>query len=89
MHRCTISRYVIALCLFGGFTAAPAYAQNDGAQLPSEAACNAVRERVQLALGQADRALQSENNQDVELWSGIASNYAEVFSSFCAGVAPE
>ena len=73
------------MILIATFCAAPAIAQNQSAQLPSEAACNAVRERVQLALAQADRALQADNTDDVDRWSGIASNYAEVYASFCAG----
>jgi hypothetical protein len=51
--------------------------------LPSEAACNAVLERVQLALAQADRALQAENNDDAALWSAIAASYSEVYAAFC------
>ncbi len=77
------------LILLAALAASPALAQNQGTQLPSEAACNAVRERVQLALGQADRALQAENNENVELWSSIASNYAEVYAGFCGDIAPE
>lgn len=64
--------------------ATPAIAQNQNAQLPSDTACNAVMERVQLALAQADQALQSENSAEVETWSAIAANYAGVYASFCA-----
>ena len=70
--------------------AAPATAQDaDDGKLPSAAACGAVLDRVQLALAQADRALQTENPADVERWSAIAANYAEVHASFCGGSAAE
>ena len=74
------------LILTAALTALPALAQSQEAgQLPGEAACSAVRERVQLALGQADRALQAENHDDAERWSSVAANYAQVYAAFCGG----
>jgi hypothetical protein len=74
------------LILTLALAASPALAQQPGAQLPDQAACNAVRERVQLALGQADRALQAENTEDVQHWSTVAANYSTVYAAFCGAV---
>jgi hypothetical protein len=41
---------------------------------------------VQLALGQADRALQAENTEDVQHWSTVAANYSTVYAAFCDAV---
>ena len=46
--------------------------------LPSDEACNAVRERAQMALARADQALQAENPADVEHWTAIAANYSTI-----------
>jgi hypothetical protein len=62
--------------------ASPALAQEEG-RIPSEAACNAVRDRVQIALAQADRALQADNHADAERWSAIGANYATIHAAFC------
>ena len=72
------------LILVAALAASPALAQvPQENQLPSENACTAVLDRVQLALAQADRALQAENHDDAERWSGIAANYAQVYAAFC------
>ncbi len=74
------------ITLIAILAAAPAVAQQQqegNGSLPSEAACGAVLDRVQLALAQADRALQAENNDDVERWSAVAANYATVHDAFC------
>ena len=62
--------------------AAPAFGQQ-GAELPSEAACQALKERVQIALAQADRSLQGDDTEAVETWTSIAANYAETHATFC------
>ena len=73
------------LVTIAALAASPALAQvPQENQLPSETACNAVRERVQLALAQADRALQAENQDDIARWSAVAASYAEVYAAFCA-----
>ena len=78
------------LMLMAALAAFPTLVQGQEAgQLPSEAACNAVRERVQLALAQADRARQEENHDEAQRWSGIAANYAQVYRSFCGGTTAE
>jgi hypothetical protein len=63
--------------------AAPAFGQVTDRQLPSETACQAVLERVQIALSQADAGLQSEDQDAVARWSGIAASYAQVYAAFC------
>ena len=77
------------LLLIAAFAASPAIAQQPDAQLPSETACTAVRERVQLALAQADRGLQSDTQADVERWSAIAASYSTVYAAFCQGTADQ
>ncbi len=79
------------IALFTLLAASPALAQDqpDNGRLPSETACSAVLERVQIALAQADRALQTESNDDVERWSAIAANYATVHAAFCSVDAEE
>lgn len=66
--------------------AAPALGQQV-ADLPSEAACQALKERVQIALAQADRGLQEDDVESVATWSSIAANYAETHASFCQATA--
>ena len=74
---------LVILC---ALAASPAAAQVPvEGRLPAEAACVAVLERVQLALAQADRALQSEDYEEVDRWSSIAANYASVHAAFCGG----
>ncbi len=63
--------------------AVPAFGQAQQSQLPSEATCEALKERVQMALAQADRGLQEENAEAVATWSSIAANYAETHAAFC------
>ena len=82
------------LILIAALAASPVLAQEqeqnaENAQLPSENACNAVRERVQLALGQADRALQAEKEEAIARWSGVAASYSEVYAAFCADLPAE
>ena len=60
--------------------AGPAVAQS---ALPSGEACDAVRERVQLALGRADQGLQADNPAEVERWTAIAASYSAIYDTFC------
>ena len=83
MTRLILSAALVALAL-------PAAAQEEAAPqqsaaLPSEAACNAVRERVQVALGRADRGLGADDAEQVSLWTAVAADYSAVYSAFCAG----
>lgn len=71
------------LALIALVAATPAIAQTPGSQLPSSETCTALKERVQLALAQADRGLQSDDAAAVAQWSSIAADYAEVFAAFC------
>ena len=61
--------------------AGPAAAQE--ATLPSQAACDAIRDRVQIALAGADRALQAEDVVELERWTSAAASYAAVYDTFC------
>ncbi len=51
--------------------------------LPSPEACDAVRQRVQVALGQADRALRDDDFEQASLWTGVAADYSVIFDTFC------
>ena len=70
--------------------ATPALAQDDTGQqgqqqpgFPSEQACQAVSERVQLSLSRADQALQGDDAATVAQWSATAANYSSVYATFC------
>lgn len=77
------------LALIALVATTPAFAQAPGNQLPSPETCTALKERVQLALAQADRGLQSDDATAVAEWSSIAADYAEVFATFCDEVEAE
>lgn len=69
--------------------ASPALGQNQPpVQLPSETACNVLRERVQIALVRADQALQADDTDGIERWSAIGAHYATIFAAFCRDDTP-
>ena len=80
--------------LAAALAATPALAQQDGEQqqqapqtpgFPSTQACQAVSERVQLALSRADQALQDDQADGVAQWTGAAADYAAVYGTYCDG----
>lgn len=78
----------LALAIVVLAAASPAAAQTPNVLLPSETACNVLRERVQLALVRADQALQADNTDDAARWSAIGAHYATIFAAFCGNDDP-
>jgi hypothetical protein len=73
---------MIRFALVALLLASPAAAQST---LPSPESCEAVKQRVQVALGRADQGLQAQDDAAVAMWSAIAADYARVYETFCAG----